>query len=62
MTVHIDQRRRRENISLERSGAPPRPRLHDLFTAAHVRRGLVTMDTGQRRTLILSSLQTSADS
>lgn len=66
MTVHIYQPWRAENISLERSRVVLRPRFHDLFTAAHVWRGLVTMDTRQRRNLLfsfcLSSLQKSADS
>lgn len=48
MTVHIYQPRRAENISRERSRAALRPRFHDLFTAAHVWRGLVTMDTMEK--------------
>lgn len=66
MTVHIYQPRRAENISRERSRAALRPRFHDLFTAAHVWRGLVTMDTRRRRSLLfslcLSSLQKPEDS
>lgn len=52
MTVHIYQPRRGENISLKRSRVVLRPRFHDLFTTAHVWRGLVTMDTRQRRNLL----------